>query len=207
MCRLICVDLPRRATVHRSGRRRFGQPRVRNVDSNPRRFAVACCQTASPKGVPTWALRRNAFEFGLLLGLSPIVQPVLSGAERPIGKCHACAPVDSVPQARPTPRLSRPWSHCLLPGVYRLPQFAVLGCFGSKGHRVLNRLVINCHWAVVSCHWSFGGAGRGFIVGGVPVLRWFRKSRRLGRGLLGSVRRTWFAPGRDRRRARNRTRH
>lgn len=61
---LICVNLARRATVHRSGRRpflgglRLGGP---NVDSCPRRFAVACCQTVSPKGVPNWALRRKAF--------------------------------------------------------------------------------------------------------------------------------------------------
>ena len=53
---LICGDLPRRATVHRSGRRRFVRPGRRNVDSNPRRFAVACCQTVSPKGVPTWMM-------------------------------------------------------------------------------------------------------------------------------------------------------
>ena len=33
----------------------------RNVDSRPRRFAVACCQTVPPKGVPNGALRRNAF--------------------------------------------------------------------------------------------------------------------------------------------------
>ncbi len=29
-----------------------------------------------------------------------LLQPVLAGADRPIGKCHGCAPVDSVPQAR-----------------------------------------------------------------------------------------------------------
>ena len=48
-------------TVHDRFASRRGRPGGRNVDSRPRRFAVACCQTVSPNGVPPCGLRRNAF--------------------------------------------------------------------------------------------------------------------------------------------------
>lgn len=66
---LICPDLARGAIVHRPARRRFGRPAGHNVDFHPRRFAVACSQTVSPTGVPTW----------------------------PIGKCHGYILVDPMP--------------------------------------------------------------------------------------------------------------
>lgn len=37
-----------------------GRPGGRNVDSKPRRLAVACCRTGSPNGLPPCVLRRNA---------------------------------------------------------------------------------------------------------------------------------------------------
>ncbi len=88
---LICVDLPRRATVHRSGRRRFGRPGGLNVDSNPRRFAVACCQTVSPKGVPTWALRLtrcHKLEVLVLLNRKRLEPPEWASRKRRAAACR-----------------------------------------------------------------------------------------------------------------------
>ncbi len=45
--------------------------------------------------------------------------------------------------------------HCLLPGVYRLPQLTMLGGFGSIDRCVLNRLVIG---------------GRQHVGGGFPAV-------------------------------------
>ena len=46
-------------------------------------------------------------QFGLCLGLTDILQPLLSWPQRPIGERHRWALIDAVPQARPTPLLGR----------------------------------------------------------------------------------------------------
>ena len=58
---LIWASLFGLGTVHDFFLSPRGRPGGRNVDSRPRRFAVACCQTVSPNGVPPCVLRHNAF--------------------------------------------------------------------------------------------------------------------------------------------------
>jgi hypothetical protein len=104
---LICVDLLRRATVHRSGRRRFGRPGGRNVDSNPRRFAVACCQTVSPKGMPTWALRLtrcHKLEVLVFLNRTRLEPPDWASRKR---RAAACRPAPEPPPGPLRTRRSR----------------------------------------------------------------------------------------------------
>ena len=115
---LICVSLGRIETSHCLSFRRRGRPGGRIVDSNPSRFAVACCQMVWPNGVPTCAPPQR-LQFGLRFRLIDVLQPILYGTHSPFRQRHRSAPVHAAPQAAPTPLLGRslhltPLTACVL---------------------------------------------------------------------------------------------